>query len=204
MSSRKAKSASKQSGKSASSARKQKGVRVLDSQTPFRGNVFSVTSERVLEPNGVSATRDVVRHSGSVVILPVDDAGNEPRILLERQYRYAAGDYMLELPAGRVERGEKPMAGAQRELLEETGYKAKEWRKLLFFYPSPGFLDETMTVFLASGLTSGEAQPEEDEKIKYRFSPLSKVLKMIGSGKIQDGKTIASVLWFEHQRQLTK
>jgi ADP-ribose pyrophosphatase len=111
---------------------------------------------------------------------------------------------MLELPAGRIDPGETALAGAKRELLEETGYKAKHWRKLLFFYPSPGFLDETMTVFLARGLTAGEAHPEDDEKIEYRFIAISTVLKMIASRAIRDGKTIASVLWFREQRQLTK
>jgi ADP-ribose pyrophosphatase len=159
--------------------------------------VFSVTSERVLEPNGVTAIRDVVRHSGSVVILAVDDSGDDPRILLERQYRYAADDYLWEVPAGRVDPGEKTLPAAKRELLEETGYTARSWKKALFFYPSPGFVDETMTVFLALGLKPGTAQPEEDERIECQLMPLSKLLTMIEQGKIRDGKTIASVLWFQ-------
>ena len=103
--------------------------------------------------------RDVVRHSGSVVMLAVDDTGREPRVLLERQYRYAAGDYLWEIPAGSIDGEERPLAAGKRELREETGYRAKSWRKALFFYPSPGFMDETMTVFLARGLKAGEAQP---------------------------------------------
>lgn len=170
-------------------------VQILASKTRFKGKVFSVTSDRVLEPNGVTARRDVVRHSGSVVVLPVDETRGEPRILLERQYRYAARDYLWELPAGRVDPGEKPLAAGKRELREETGYRAKSWQKALFFYPSPGFMDETMTVYLARGLTPGVARPEADERIEYELAPMSAVVEMIFSGGIRDGKTIASVLW---------
>ncbi len=178
--------------------RKEKSaVKVLSSKVPFRGKVFSVTSDRVLEPNGVSAVRDVVRHSGSVVVLAIDETQREPRVLLERQYRYAARDYLWEIPAGRIDGKEKPLAAAKRELREETGYTAKSWSKALFFYPSPGFMDETMTVFLAQGLKAGEAEPEADERIDYALVPLTQVVALIMSGKIRDGKTIAAVLWFQ-------
>jgi ADP-ribose pyrophosphatase len=116
-------------------------------------------------------------------------------VLLERQYRYAVDAYLWELPAGRVDPGEKPLAGAKRELLEETGYRAATWTRALFLYPSPGFLDETMTVYLAEGLTAGEAHPEEDESIECRMVGLSQALQMIESREICDGKTISSVLW---------
>jgi ADP-ribose pyrophosphatase len=168
---------------------------MLSSKTVFKGPAFSVNSDRVREPSGIVARRDVVRHSGSAVILAVDDSGPEPRVLLERQYRYAADDYLWELPAGRVDPGEKPLAGAKRELLEETGYRAGEWTQALFFYPSPGFLDETMTIYLAQGLTAGDAKPEEDESIECHLTPVSQALAMIQSGEIRDGKTIAAVLW---------
>jgi ADP-ribose pyrophosphatase len=189
------------SGKPASSRKSRKTSRgakkaaVLSSKTVFKGPAFSVRSDRVREPGGIVARRDVVRHSGSAVILAVDDSGPEPRVLLERQYRYAADDYLWELPAGRVETGEKALAGAKRELLEETGYRAARWTQALFFYPSPGFLDETMTVYLARGLTAGDAQPEADESIECQLTPLSHALAMVRSGEICDGKTIASVLW---------
>ena len=178
-----------------------KSVQVLSSKTPFKGKVFHVTSDRVLEPNGVTAVRDIVRHSGSAVVLAVDDSQSEPRVLLERQYRYAADDYLWEVPAGRIDPREKPLAAAKRELLEETGYRAKSWQKALFFYPSPGFMDETMTVFLASGLKSGEARPEEDERIEYELMPLSRAIAMVLSGEIRDGKTIAALLWFQQRRR---
>ena len=102
---------------------------------------------------------------------------------------------MLELPAGRIDPGEDALAAGKRELLEETGYTAKRWTKALYFYPSPGFLEETMTVFLAEHLKPGIAQPEADELIEHRLYPLSSVLRSIKTGKIRDGKTIASVLW---------
>lgn len=168
---------------------------LLSSKTVYQGKVFNVTSDKVREPNGITAQRDVVRHSGSVVVLAIDDTGDPPRVLLERQYRYAAQDYLWELPAGRIEPGENPLAAGKRELLEETGYRARHWKRILFFYPSPGFLDETMTIYLASELTSGDAQPEEDERIECKLLPCSVAIDMIFSGKIRDGKTIAGVLW---------
>src|ERR1017187_8802651 len=157
------------SRKSKKPSRTAKKVEILSSKIVFQGPVFSVSSDRVREPSGVVARRDVVRHSGSAVILAVDDSGPEPRVLLERQYRYAADDYLWELPAGRIDPGEKALVGTKRELLEETGYRAAKWTRALFFYPSPGFLDETMTFYLARGLTAGDAQPEEDESIECRL-----------------------------------
>jgi len=167
----------------------------LSSKTIFQGRVFHVTSDRVKEPSGVVVQRDVVRHGGSIVILVVDDSGPEPLLLLERQYRYAAGQYLWELPAGSMDPGETPLFGAKRELLEETGYRAKRWSKALYFYPSPGFLDETMTVYLARGLMPGPAHPEADEFITCKLLPLSRVVEMVFSGKMRDGKAIAGVLW---------
>src|SRR5215813_4013613 len=172
-------------------------VRVLSSKTSFRGPVFSVVTDEVEEPGKVRARRDVVRHSGSIVILAVDDSGRRPRVLLERQYRYAAGQRMWELPAGRIDPGEEKLAAAKRELLEETGYRASGWQRALFFYVSPGFLDESMTVYLARGLTKGLAQPEEDERIAVRFFTLSQAVRMAITGKIVDAKTIAPLLWLE-------
>jgi ADP-ribose pyrophosphatase len=172
-------------------------VRVVSTKTVFRGAVFTVATDEVEEPGNIRVRRDVIRHSGSIVVLPLDDSGRTPLVLLERQYRYAAGMRMWELPAGRVDPGEKPLAAAKRELIEETGYRASRWQKALFFYVSPGFLDESMTVYLASGLKKGIAQPEEDERIAVRFFPLQQAVRMATSGKIVDAKTIASLLWLE-------
>ena len=179
----------------ASAPAKSAKPKILSSKTVFNGRVFHVTRDHVQEPNGVTATREVICHSGSVVVLAVDDTGPEPCVLLERQYRYAAQDFMLELPAGRIDPGEDALAAGKRELLEETGYSARKWKRALYFYPSPGFLEETMTVFLARGLTAGTAQPEDDERIEHDLVPLSRVVRWITSGRIRDGKTIASVLW---------
>jgi ADP-ribose pyrophosphatase len=177
---------------------KHKRARLVSSRTVYRGPVFSVTTDHVEEPNGVRARRDVIHHSGSVVVLAVDDSGATPRVLLERQYRHAASDYLWELPAGRIDPGEKDLHAAQRELLEETGYTARKWRRILKFYASPGFVAETMSVFLATGLRAGEAQPEEDEVIYIRMVPLPAAVRMVIRGTIRDAKTISSVLWLDH------
>ena len=176
-------------------------LRTVSSKIVFRGRVFEVSRDRVREPNGVTAVREVIRHSGSVVILAVDDSQGEPRVLLERQYRYAARDFMFELPAGRIDPDEDALTAGKRELREETGYTARRWKRALFFYPSPGVLEETMTVFLARGLKPGVAQPESDERIEHQLVPLSRVVAQIMSGRIRDGKTIASVLWFAQSQK---
>jgi ADP-ribose pyrophosphatase len=168
---------------------------VLSSKVSYKGPVFSVTTDQVEEPGGIRARRDVVRHSGSVVVLAVDDSGREPRILLERQYRHAAKQFMWEFPAGRIDEGERELAAAQRELLEETGYTARSWKRILHFYVSPGFLDETMSIYLARGIKAGTAQPEADEKIAIRFFPLSRAVQMATKGVIRDAKTIGGILW---------
>ena len=175
-------------------------ARLLSSRTAYRGPVFSVTTDHVLEPGGIRARRDVVRHSGSIVVLAVDDRRSGPHILLEHQYRHAAKAMMWELPAGRIDDGEQELAAAKRELLEETGYTAKYWKRILHFYVSPGFLDETMSIYLAKGLCAGIAQPEEDERIETHFFPVSKAVGMVRRGLIQDAKTIAGILWFAQGR----
>ncbi len=145
------------------------------------------------------ARRDLIHHTGSVVVLAVGDSTSTPRILLERQYRHAANDYLWELPAGRIDPGEKELEAAKRELLEETGYTASHWRRILKFYASPGFVAETMSVFLATGLRKGTAQPEDDEVIYLRLVPLSTAVRMVTAGTIRDAKTISSVLWLHCQ-----
>ena len=176
-----------------------KRVRVLKSRMVYRGRVFQVVHDEVQEPGGVRARRDVVRHSGSVVVMAVDDTGKEPQVLLVRQYRYAADAHLWELPAGRIDPGESELQAARRELLEETGYRARHWRRALLFYSSPGFLDETMAVYLATGLQRGKAQPEEDEVISTRMFRLGTAVRRIAAGTIRDGKTIAGILWLAMQ-----
>jgi ADP-ribose pyrophosphatase len=130
------------------------------------------------------------------VVLAVNDGPRGASVLLERQYRHAAKGFLWELPAGRIDDGETALAGARRELLEETGYTARRWKRAMVFYSSPGFLDETMTVYLAQGLKAGRAQPEADEKITTRLFPLATAVGMAVRGSIRDGKTLAALLWF--------
>ncbi len=163
----------------------------------FRGPVFTVMSDFVEEPTGVRARRDVVRHPGSVVVLAVDESRRTPHILLERQFRYCAGRFLWELPAGTRDPDETELAGAKRELLEETGYTARSWKRIFKFFVSPGFVDETMAVFLARDLTRGVARPEEDERIQCRWFSLPRALEMVARGTICDAKTISSVLWLQ-------
>ncbi|MCU1287270.1 MAG: ADP-ribose pyrophosphatase, partial [Acidobacteriales bacterium] len=173
------------------------GIELISSKKIYQGPAFSVFKDIVRE-GAHTGQRDVVRHTGSVVILVVDEPltkRSDAQVLLIRQYRYAAGQYMWELPAGRIDAGENKLAAAKRELLEETGVIAKKWTRIFQFYASPGFLDETMDVFLARGLTLGKAQPEEDEQISLRFFPLPEALGMVASNKIRDAKTMTALLW---------
>jgi ADP-ribose pyrophosphatase len=184
-------------------------ARVVSSRISYQGPVFSVTTDEVEEPRGVRARRDVIRHSGSIVILAVDDAAKkgrkaEPLVLLERQYRHAAQSMMWELPAGRIDDGETSLTAAKRELLEETGYSARQWKRILHFYVSPGFLDETMTIYLARGLKAGVAQPEADERISVKFFLLSEAKQMAMHGRIQDAKTISGILWLAEMERGTQ
>ena len=183
---------------SAGKARSQK-ARLLSSKTVYRGPVFWVTTDHVREPGGVNVRRDVIHHSGSVVVLAIDDSASTPRILLERQYRHAAKDFLWELPAGRIDPGESELQAAKRELIEETGYRASRWRRILKFYASPGFVAETMAVYMATGLREGEAEPEADEVIYKKLVPLPKAVDMVLKGRIQDAKTISSVLWLDRR-----
>jgi ADP-ribose pyrophosphatase len=187
------------------SSKNQPNVEVVSSILSYDGPLFRVYSDKIIE-NGREVTRDVVRHNGSVVILAIDDAKSkrDPMIVMERQYRHAAKEYLLEVPAGKMEEGEDALAGAKRELLEETGFKAKRWRKMLRYFASPGFLGEFMQVFVAEGLTLGDAQPEYDEQLEIEMMPLSRVLGMIDEGKIHDGKTLISVMLYERLRQAEK
>ena len=172
---------------------------ILSSEIVYQGPLFRVQHDKIIEPDGRENERDVIRHNGSVVILALDNAKNkkDPWIVMERQYRHAANQYLWELPAGKLDAGETPLEGAKRELSEETGYRAKKWSPLVEYYASPGFLGESMIVFLAQGLEAGDAHPEEDESIELRLVKLSEVLKMIEKGAIKDGKTLTSVLLYE-------
>jgi ADP-ribose pyrophosphatase len=178
-------------GKTSSKASSQK-ARLISSKLAYQGKVFAVYTDKVEEPGGSVNERDVIRHNGSVVILAVDEAKNprDPEVILERQYRHAAGQFLLELPAGRIEPGEAPLAAAKREMIEETGYRAKRWTLLTKYFASPGFLGEWMQIYLAREIRDGVAQPEADEQIEIVRLPLSKAMALVAANKIHDGKTL--------------
>ncbi|MBZ5697987.1 MAG: NUDIX hydrolase [Acidobacteriia bacterium] len=168
-------------------------AKLLKSKVLYKGKVFSLRRDTVIEPGGVRADRDIVVHPGSVVVLPILQDG---RVLLIRQYRHAAGDFLWELVAGRKEPQETPAVAARRELIEETGYTARRLRKLLHIIPTPGFVNEWMWIFAAEGLAEGAAQPEEDEKIIPRIFALKQVDAMIRSGRLRDAKSIVGLLYY--------
>jgi len=188
--------AGKRSGKKA--ARTAETEVLLSSEVVFQGKLFRVLHDKLIEPGGKHSERDVIRHHGSVVILAIDSAKSkkDPWIVIERQYRHAALRSLWELPAGKLELGEDALEGARRELEEETGYQARKWKPLVEYYGSPGFLGESMKVFIAEGLVAGDAHPEEDEQIEFRLVKLSQLLKMIDKGEIIDGKTLTGVLLY--------
>ena len=161
-------------------------MKLISSKEITTNRIFTVTWDHAVDPDGFEIERAIVQHRGSAVIMPVDE---KKRILLVRQYRLPARRFMWELPAGTVDPGEKPLQTARRELTEETGYRAKKWTKLAEFYPSPGFLSEKMTIYLATGLTAGEAKPMDDERIETRWFTAKEVDEMIRAGKIMDAKT---------------
>jgi ADP-ribose pyrophosphatase len=179
----------------------QETAKILDSQLAFEGPLFRVMRDHIIEPGGRESHRDVIRHNGSVVILAVDPGKKkkDPWVVVERQYRHAAGQFLWELPAGKLDAGESGLDGAKRELAEETGYQAKKWSTLIEYFASPGFLGESMKIFLAEGLVAGEAHPEEDEHIDFRLVKFSELLNMVDKGKIIDGKTLTGVLLYARQ-----
>ena len=200
----------KKAGKTGKAGKRKKGAKafrseatvetakLLSSEVVYQGPLFRVLHDKLIEPGGRESERDVIRHNGSVVIMAMDSSKDKknPWIVIERQYRHAARQFLWELPAGKLDPGEDALAGAKRELAEETGYSAKKWKPLVEYYASPGFLGESMKVFVAEGLVAGDAHPEDDEQIEFRLVKLSELLKMIEKGAILDGKTLSSVLLY--------
>ncbi len=177
--------------------------RLISSKLSYKGEVFSVFTDKVQEPGGFVNTRDVIRHNGSIVILAIDESKNpqDPDIVFERQYRHAAGQFLFELPAGRVEPKEAPLAAAKRELMEETGYRAKRWTMLTKYFASPGFLGEWMQIYLARDISAGVAEPEPDEQIEVFRLTLSEALGLVSAKKIHDGKTLIGLLLYDAARR---
>jgi ADP-ribose pyrophosphatase len=166
-------------------------MKLLSSDEKFRCSLFSVTDDVALAPDGFQIRRAIVHHPGSAVIFVVDE---KKRILLVRQFRLPARKLLWELPAGKIDEGETPLQAAKRELAEETGYKAKSWKKLAAYWASPGFLAEKMNIFLATELTAGAATPMEDERIEAKWFTAKELDTLTAEGKIEDGKTLIGFL----------
>lgn len=163
-------------------------MKLTQSREVYSCKLFRVTEDEAVDKKtDFQIQRSVVRHAGSAVMMAVDE---DNRILLVRQYRLPADKYLWELPAGKLDEGENALQAARRELKEETGYKAKTWTKLASFYPSPGYVEEKMTIFLAEDLTQGDAEPMDDERIETQWFKRKQVAEMIEDGKIEDAKTI--------------
>ena len=165
--------------------------KTLTSEQVYKGKIVNIRLDSVELVNGKTSFREVVEHAGGVVILAVDDNN---RAYMVRQFRYPIGRAMLEVPAGKIEKGEDPLEGAIRELREETGLTAE---KLVYFggtYPSPGFCDEQLHIYLALGITHGEACPDEDEFLEVVRVPLAVLVDDVLQGKITDGKTQVAIL----------
>ena len=170
-------------------------MKIISSKEVYKNSLFSVTEDEAVEPkSGFRIKRAIVRHIGSAVMMAVDA---QKRILLVRQYRLPAEKYLWELPAGRLDPGETPLQAAKRELSEETGYRARKWKKLTSFLVSPGYVQERMTVFVATDLTEGSATPMEDERIETRWFTRREMAEMIRKGTIQDAKTMTSFLMWQ-------
>jgi ADP-ribose pyrophosphatase len=169
----------------------------LDSERLHAGKIIKLDRDRIRYPDGSEADVDIVRHPGASAVVPFlsDPEGEDPQILLLRQYRYAADGYLYEIPAGRLDPGESPAACAARELKEETGCTAKQIEPLITMVTTPGFTDERIHLFIATDLTHGEAAREADEFADVIVMRLSEALELIQRGEIVDGKTALGILY---------
>jgi len=172
-------------------------ARVLSHRRVYSGRVLALDVDEIEEPGGVRATREVVRHSGSVVILAVDE---QDRLALVGQYRYPVDGVLWGVAAGRRDPGESPEEGARRELEEEVGARAATVEHVLSFFASPGFCDEVMHLFRASGLSLGPARPEADEQIETCWVTLAEARALADRGEVKDAKTLLAVLLEERRR----
>lgn len=161
------------------------------SRLAYDGGLLKVYYDTVTLPNGAEGWREVIRHPGAVVMVPVDEQGN---VCLVRQFRYPCGRALLEVPAGKLEWGEDPFHAARRELEEEIGATAECWTPLGEMVPSPGFCDEIHHVYLAGGLTFGECCPDEDEFLEPVRLPMREAVAMAVDGRLEDSKTVAAIL----------
>lgn len=165
--------------------------RTVKHTIPYKGVIVDVYLDQALLPNGRLASREVVAHPGGVAVLPLNDDGT---VTIVRQYRYPFQQILTEIPAGKLDRGEEPKAGALRELQEEIGAQVGELIELGAMYPSPGFCQEILYLYLARDLTYGECCPDEDEFLEIDRIPFENLVEQVLSGEIKDGKTVAAVL----------
>ncbi len=168
--------------------------KTISSQSIYEGRIIQVRVEEVELPNGKTASREIVHHNGAVAVLAITD---EDQIVLVRQYRKPMDRILLEVPAGKLEGDEDPKSCAERELVEETGFKAKEMDQIASFYTSPGFSDELVHLYRGRGLTAGDAQPDEDEFVEVLYLSLPEAKKYIETGEIKDAKTIMAIYAWE-------
>lgn len=171
----------------------------LNSKRVYTGRIVSLDVDTVRYPNGAVGDLEMLRHPGASAVLPfLDDPRTEdPRILLIRQYRHATGDYLWEIPAGRRDGDETPETTAVRELREETGYGCGTLRKLTWIWTTPGFTDEVIHLFMATGLTPGATSHEDDEVLDVHVVHWSRAREMIRAGEIVDAKTLVALLYVE-------
>ena len=169
----------------------------LSTRRAYTGRIISLDVDTVRFPDGSSGELEMVRHPGASAVVPFlgDPGGDDPQVLLIRQYRYAADGYLYEIPAGRLDAGEDPSDCARRELREETGCTAERMEHLMTLYTTPGFTDEKIHIFLAAGLTTGDSAREADEFLELVPMPLSQALAMVEKGQIADAKTVVGLLY---------
>jgi ADP-ribose pyrophosphatase len=168
-------------------------MKITSSKEVYSSKIFRVTEDEASDGKGWSIKRSLVRHPGSAVMIAVD---HKDRVLLVRQYRLPAGQYLWEIPAGRIDAGETAAQAAKRELIEETGLRAKKWKKLTTFYPSPGYVEEKMTIYLAKDLTQGDSHPMDDERIEAKWFTKKELTEAIRKNKIVDAKTMIAFLYW--------
>jgi len=170
---------------------------LISSTRLYEGKIFKLDLDRIRFPDGSEGEMAVVRHPGASAVVPFlsDPGGADPDLLLLRQYRYAGGGYLYEIPAGRLDAGESPIDCARRELREETGCTAESVQEMCASLMTPGFADERIHIFLATGLTRGETAYEADEFAEVHVLKLSRALIMIEQGEIVDAKTIIGLLF---------
>ncbi len=165
----------------------------LSTLQEIQGDYLTYRRDKVMLDNGREATREIVLHPGAVAILAVTA---QEEIILVRQYRYALARELYEIPAGKLKEGEDPLESAQRELSEETGYRASSWQLLVSSFSTPGFTNERIDIYLAEDLTEEAAHPDEDEIITAEKVPLAEVLRMIQNGEIRDSKSLIGILYY--------